>query len=41
MNVNKQYAFWYVTCKSGTVFMYLFYGNSMCEYCTYYSGLVA
>ena len=21
MNVNKQYAFWSVSCKSGTVFM--------------------
>ena len=27
MNVNKQYAFWSVSCKSGTVFMYLFYGK--------------
>ena len=35
-NFNKQYAFWYVTCKSATVFIYHFYGNSVCEYCTYY-----
>ena len=35
-NFNKQYAFWSVSCKSGTVFIYHFYGNSVCEYCTYY-----